>query len=349
MLTILAFLLCFAIIASAVTADRSARANHKFRAVLLNLCGIGCLAVGLLVIFAWSRGGVVVPMHMAMAQSAGNPGTLVRLMVTNDNRSDRAKREKPEARRDAESRDGVKPEAEAADPHFGDNQDDKETRATLDDPLLEQLDEALDDTGERDDGLPIELRSQVEINYEARPAWVERPEGDVGDVHQISVTAGPFQRLRNARKELYNQLKTTTDEYIDDVVGNPHASRWIGFDEARIRRTLVSSDNYYDEKVISPSFGVMYQSHALLEFGPAFHEEVEQAWHQVVARTRLIAVTLAGGTVLGLLALLFGYFTADTATKGFYTRRLKFVTTVAILGLIVGGILLARSIPWLWL
>ena len=106
--------------------------------------------------------------------------------------------------------------------------------------------------------------------------------------------------------------------------------------------------NIYDEKVISPSVGVMHQSHALLEFGPEFHRDVEQAWHQIVARARLVKVALAAAAVLGTLALLFSYFQADTATKGFYTGRLKFVTLVAILGLIASGILLARSIPWLW-
>ena len=50
-----------------------------------------------------------------------------------------------------------------------------------------------------------------------------------------------------------------------------------------------------------------------------------------------------------MLVLLFGYFNADTATRGFYSGRLKFVTVVAILGMIVAGFLMARSIPWLWL
>ena len=93
----------------------------------------------------------------------------------------------------------------------------------------------------------------------------------------------------------------------------------------------------------------MHQSHALLEFGPAFHHEVERDWHQVMARTQLVKVALAGGAVLGMLVLLFGYFNADTATRGFYSGRLKFVTAVAILAVVATGFLIARSIPWLWL
>ena len=192
-------------------------------------------------------------------------------------------------------------------------------------------------------------RSQVQIDFDARPDWVECPEGDVNGVHQICVTAGPYVNLRSARKELYQKLKVATDQYIDEIVGHPAASQWVRFSAAEIRRRLVSPQHYFDEKVVSPSFGPMYQTHALLEFTPAFHNEVERGWHEVMARTQLARVALVGGAVLGILLLLFGYFNADTATRGFYSRRLKFVTGVAILVLVAAGFLIARSIPWLWL
>ncbi len=160
--------------------------------------------------------------------------------------------------------------------------------------------------------------------------------------------SGPYLRQREARKELSRQLQKATDEYINEFLANASAARWLGYDEARIRQTLVSSQNIYDEKVISPSFGAMHQSHALLEFGPEFHRDVERAWHQIVARAQLAKLALAAVAVLGTLVLLFSYFHADTATRGFYSGRLKFVTAMAILGLVASGLLLARSIPWLW-
>ena len=167
-------------------------------------------------------------------------------------------------------------------------------------------------------------------------------------MHQVSVTAGPYSQQRQVQKELDAELKKATDQYINELLGSSTAARWIAYDVSRVRRSLVAPGNIYDEKVISPSVGVMYQSHALLEFGPEFQRDIEQAWRQIVARARLVRVALAAAAVLGTLALLFSYFQADTATKGFYTGRLKFVTLVAILGLIVTGVWLARSIPWLW-
>ncbi len=188
----------------------------------------------------------------------------------------------------------------------------------------------------------------VQIDYDARPAWVDRPARDEGAVHQVCATAGPFCSQAEAEQELNVELKRLTDEYINDLLGSTTAARWIEYDLGRIRRTLVASTNYYNEKVISPSVGEMVQSHALLEFGPEFRREIAQRWHQIVARARLVKVALAAAALLGSLALLLSYFQVDTATRGFYTGRLKLATFVAILGLIVSGVWLARSIPWLW-
>ena len=73
--------LCIAVVISAIAAERSARARRRFRAVCLNLFGIGCLGVGLLSLYAWCHGGAVVVRQVAMAEMEANPGTLVRLFA----------------------------------------------------------------------------------------------------------------------------------------------------------------------------------------------------------------------------------------------------------------------------
>jgi uncharacterized integral membrane protein len=222
----------------------------------------------------------------------------------------------------------------------------------------EPVEEAIEEAGARPEEAAEEVTEEAAdepllleelIDCEARPEWVEQADVDVGPVHMISVTSGPFTRRQEARRTLYRLLKETTDRYVNKLIGAPNAARWIGWSEARIRQTLVGPDKVYDETVNSPSVGVMHQSHALLEFDEQFRGEMETQWKHVVARAQLIKVTLVGGLILGMLVLLFGYFNADTATRGFYTGRLKFVTLVAILGLVVFGVLLARSIPWIWL
>jgi hypothetical protein len=345
MIAILTILLCAAIVVSAMAAERSARARHRLRAVALNLFGLACLGVGLLAIFSWSHRGAVISHRLAMVDRGIHPaGSLVRLLVDGDGRVVPANNTGSDV---TGADDASPPAADVEDAPSPPSSD-----AATDAPGVElPAEQPVESTGADDggnDAAPQELTPQVEIDYAARPAWVDREDKDEGSVHQISVSSGPYLRQREARKELGRQLQKATDEYINEFLANASASRWLGYDEARIRQTLVSPRNIYDEKVISPSFGVMYQSHALLEFGPEFHRDVERAWHQIAARAQLAKLALAAVAVLGTLVLLFSYFHADTATKGFYSGRLKFVTAVAILGLVASGLLLARSIPWLW-
>lgn len=346
MLSILAVVLGLVIIVSAIGADRSARARHTFRAIALNLCGIGCLALGLVSVYAWSHHGLDRSRQVAVAIPAGelapaaDRATMVQLVVGSDGRLEHLVATSDVGRAEAAS-------AELVEAELAEAEQTAEVEATLEEIDLGGLEPLADEQVEAE--LDPELGSRVEIDFEARPEWVDQPDRDLGEVHLISIAAGPYRLQRDARKELSRQLKIATDEYLNEVVGHRHASRWIGYDKDEIRHRFVAPAHIYDEKVISPSFGVMHQSHALLEFGPAFHQEVEQDWHQVMARTQLAKVALTGGAVLGMLVLMFGYFNADSATRGFYSGRLKFVTVVAILAVVATGLLIARSIPWLWL
>ncbi len=349
-MSILAIVFGLVIVVTAIAADRSARARHPFRAIVLNLLGIGCLVMGLVSVFSWSHHHVAPRLQVVAACQDDDQSTIVRLVLGSDGRLQYPTSSRSDDRsRRADHLDQAEAvtQAEAASDDASQPSSDDNLPITLDELDLADLEGAPDDRP--DPGLAPNMRATVEIDYDARPEWVDQPDRDVGETHQISITSGPYLRKRNARKELYKQLKIVTDQYINEVVGHPHAARWIGYDGDEIRHRFVGPDRIFDEKVISASFGVMHQSHALLEFGPNFHNEVEKEWHQVMARAQLVKVALAGGAVLGMLVMLFGYFNADTATRGFYSGRLKFATAVAILVVIATGVVIAKSIPWLWL
>lgn len=346
MLSILAVVLGLVIIVSAVAADRSARARHPFRAVLLNLFGIGCIGLGLVSVYAWVHPEMrpMRPMRHVAAAESGDRAVMVKLVVGRNGQLEHVVT--------ADSGRDVA-DAEVVATHTGASAD-RKAEALAEDPATTDIQIELDELDgiedSEDESLELPLESGgVEIDFEARPDWVDQPDRDLGETHLISISSGPFKKVRDARRELYKQLKQATDQYINEVVRHPHAAHWVGYSEDEIRHRFVGPDRLFDEKVISPSFGLMHQSHALLEFGPAFHNEVEQAWHQVVARAQLVKVGLGGGAILAMLVMLFGYFNADTATRGFYSGRLKFVTALAILAVIATGFLIARSIPWLWL
>lgn len=414
-------LLCALIVLFAVAADRSARAHRRWRAGLLNLCGLFLLAVGVLALFAWSHHGRLVsvefgrtaygapqvwdappvvaqpsnvdepvrslrdeeqpadapqnqPADMPAEQPVEQPAAPAEQPATPSNdpvapaeQPAEAPTEQPAAPAEepatpaepaeapaeqpaAPAQDSAEQPAEtpegqpatSAEKPAAATSESTETQVDVEEPAAGLTDPEV--AGE----LSTSPQVQVEIDYAARPDWIDQPPRDAGSVHQIAVCSGPFLRSHDAHKELQQQLKRVTDEYINEFLGQDSASHWVSWDTSRIGRELVAARNHFEEKVISPSFGVMYQSHALLEFGPDFHRQVEESWRQIQARAQLVKMALGAAAVLGTLMLLFGFFQADTATRGFYSGRLKFATAVAILGLIACGVYLARSIPWLW-
>lgn len=358
MLSIFAVAFGLAMIIMAIAADRASRAQRPLRAILLNLCGIGCLLAGLFVIYEASNPGrgartVERGLRVAAADPNGQGAVVVPLLVGHDAPSHRG----PEhTGRNDHSAEPASLEAEQAESEEREDARPEASRELAgaestegDTPPIKLQGESPRMQDEQAQVQVIPDIEHAEIDFAARPPWVDQPDRDVGQVHQICVTAGPYKQLRVARQQLWEQLRAQTDAYINDVLGHPQAARWVGYDKNEVRHRFVAPDRIYDEKVLSPSVGLMHQSHALLEFGPDFHEEIQQSWHHVLARARLVKVALVSAAVLGTLVLLFGYFNAETATRGFYSGRLKFATALAILAVVAVGVLVARSIPWLWL
>jgi hypothetical protein len=91
----------------------------------------------------------------------------------------------------------------------------------------------------------------------------------------------------------------------------------------------------------------MHQVHALIEFGPDFRQQVTRKWTDLTAYYRLLQTGLVAGGSLLFLGTVFSYFRLDTATRGYYTGRLQFMTAAAILAIVGAGAVLARWIYWL--
>ena len=179
-----------------------------------------------------------------------------------------------------------------------------------------------------------------------RPEWVGR-NITVGSEHSIAVCSGPFSTESEANRELDNVLKQKTDEYIAEQLGNSLAPQLVGYDIATIKRELVKPQNIYREQ-IGVSIGPMQQVHALLEFGPDFRRNIEAQWTDLTAKWRLAQMGLIAGGALLFLGTVFSYFRLDTATRGYYTGRLQFMTAAAILGIVGAGAVLAKWwIYWL--
>ncbi len=171
-----------------------------------------------------------------------------------------------------------------------------------------------------------------------RPAWVEAPPTKDGALEQVSVTSGPHYSLGEARRQLAEAVKTAADDYVDRHLGVNDAARYIHYE--------VQPVNTYEERP-EFSFGPMYQTHALLQFDDAFRRQAEQDWKEAVTLSRLVKIGLGGAAMFLLLAVAAGYLKADNATRGFYTRRLRFGAATVILALAAAVFFAVRWIPWI--
>lgn len=180
-----------------------------------------------------------------------------------------------------------------------------------------------------------------------RPQWVDVEEPiRNGDVHTMTVSAGPYPTEAQCRRELDEKLKVATDEYIAWWLESDLAPVLIRYQLSEIKTNVLPAKNIYDE-TITVSLGDMQYKHALLEFDSRFREEVKHEWREITAQNRLLQVGLFSGGMLCLLATAFGYFKMDTATKGYYTGRLQFLAAGAILATVVVGAVFARWINWI--
>lgn len=205
-----------------------------------------------------------------------------------------------------------------------------------------------------DSAIPLEAEPG-KTKMPPRPAWVDGQPAKQGDVYRVPISSGPQEKLGECGPALDQALSKAVAAYIDEYFGTRKAGRVqpsdvIGYDLSYIRQHLVKPGHTFEEK-LQMSFGPMYQTHALLEFGPAFRKELdgrrgelERCVRETAMAYRLRGLGLGFGAVLCLLAVVFGYFRLDTATRGYYTGRLQFLATAAILGVIVAGAVLASRL-----
>lgn len=196
---------------------------------------------------------------------------------------------------------------------------------------------------------PLDTEHRVVIP-EGRPDWVESRPVREGQVHTTAVQSELQARERDCWKSLDDELAKATRNYIAEQLDDSRAPLFVQYSVDEIKTRFVRPEHVYHE-VVQVSFGPMHQAHALLEFPAAFRDELDQRWEHVRVAGRLVQVGGLTFGVLALLAVMYGYLRVDTATRGYYTARLQFLTAVAILAVIVTSVLIARSsdawIRWL--
>ena len=104
----------------------------------------------------------------------------------------------------------------------------------------------------------------------------------------------------------------------------------MGIDLAYIRREI-AKDEYLE--TVERSVGPMKNLYTLLEFSPTVDKELRMRWDELQRESHVTAIGLLSGSVLGIIGLAFGLLRIDTATKGYYSKRLFLGVPAAIIGL----------------
>jgi len=192
---------------------------------------------------------------------------------------------------------------------------------------------------------PIGETSRVVIPP-GRPSWVEKPPVFEAGVQKIAVKSEPFARQDDALAALNAKLLLQTEDFIVQHLHDARARTLVRVDLNTIREKLIPAGNRYDEQ-IEVSIGPMYQSHALLEFGPEFQGEITQRWNALREESRLLQLGLVICSIMLFVAVAFGYLRVDHATQGRQSSRLQFMAAAAILLIVGSGAAVARFWPWL--
>ncbi len=164
-----------------------------------------------------------------------------------------------------------------------------------------------------------------------RPEWVDQELFRSGNVVRRTVSAGPFATLEECEQELLSKIDDAVCRQVKTLTGTQPA----GLSSIDVTQPYVMSeclvDQYAEQSKTKTGFEVWNQ-HVLLEFTPTVDNYLLNQFYTSQRYDRVSKVAMGGGGVLGLLAVVLGMLRLDTATKGYYTKRLFIGVPVAIIG-----------------
>ena len=192
-----------------------------------------------------------------------------------------------------------------------------------------------------------------------RPAWVDEPQKQVGNVLRLVTVAGPYTTSEECYQKTDQLLKIATDNYVKHYIwglddypslttaqdGSPSVKITnfrsatldrMGIDLVYIRREI-AKDEYLE--TVERSVGPMKNLYSRLEFTPDIDRDLRTRWTEFERQARVTEVGLLSGTLLGVIGLVFGLLKIDTATKGYYSRWLFLgvpALSVVVLGIALG-------------
>jgi hypothetical protein len=183
-----------------------------------------------------------------------------------------------------------------------------------------------------------------------RPAWLKEvaiPSRDV--VFRKTLEIGPHHTLDEIQGELPLQVDQALRDFMNEQLP-PNASQIIHLPPGYSVDHGVLADRWLEQHPTDQfSFGEpMHTLHVLVQVDRDTRDDLQARYDAAVVQHRVGAFGLGGGLLLALLGTLYGYLKLDTATKGYYTGRLRLAA--GLTGLAAAGTAVAivgeRLVMW---
>jgi hypothetical protein len=172
----------------------------------------------------------------------------------------------------------------------------------------------------------------------ARPEWIGQTSGLQGEVYRHIGYVGPYETAGECDREEPEEVRLAVRLYAEELLP-------IHFPGAEIDTALAYASleqiaptvSIYDETIDSPTLGPMIQRHLKVEFDGTVKRQIVAGYREAVVSRRLAFTGVYSGLALACLGAMFGYLRLDTATRGYYSGRLKAATGAFLLAAAATG------------
>ncbi len=194
-----------------------------------------------------------------------------------------------------------------------------------------------------------------ENSQQQLPSWVSGAKSSRGTERWTEVvTSSPVDGSKYAQRELDELITVAAGHVLDDVLGDhvleskppqiqlQHARRELaalGIGPREIRRRFVTEE-FIETRWSEALASEMQVVHLKLEFEPTQRDELLARWQAVESERRLGKVGMIGTSLLVLLAGFYSALRIDTATKGYYSKRLLLGATLVTIAVAAVNVLL---------
>jgi hypothetical protein len=177
----------------------------------------------------------------------------------------------------------------------------------------------------------IELDTKT-AKSDDRPAWVDS-KGDfaLDGTYYAVVHTNPMLNVRDAVRQVEPLMRKEAQEFVDLVMPR---TRYTRLHHLLPWHTIVrqAEQDRYVETLHSRFAGAdTVVVHVRMAFTPQLQNEVQSMMRQMLRYQRTGLLVLVGGFVLLVIGVIFAYLRIDTATKGYYTWRLRALALMLVL------------------